>query len=53
MGTLPPIVGVNLVPLEGGEIDALTSPQQRRSMLSPPGDYGRLFHDVQAGEMRY
>ena len=36
-----------------GEIDALISPQPRQSMLDRPGDYRRLFPDVQAEEVRY
>jgi len=36
-----------------GEIDALISPQPRKSMLSRPGDYRRLFPDVRAEEVRY
>lgn len=36
-----------------GEIDALISPQPRKSMLARPSDYRRLFPDVRAEEVRY
>lgn len=36
-----------------GEIDALISPQPRKSMLARPADYRRLFPDVRAEEVRY
>ncbi len=36
-----------------GEIDALISPQPRKSMLARPADYRRLFPDVRAEEKRY
>ncbi|MGE3245728.1 MAG: ABC transporter substrate-binding protein [Beijerinckiaceae bacterium] len=36
-----------------GEIDAMITPQPRKSMLARPGDYRRLFPDVRAEEVRY
>lgn len=36
-----------------GEIDALMSPQPRKSMLAQPDRYRRLFLDVEAEERRY
>lgn len=36
-----------------GEIDALISPQPRKSMLASPGRYRRLFDDPRAEEARY
>lgn len=36
-----------------GEIDALFSPQPRKSMLERPAEYRRLFPDVRAEELRY
>lgn len=36
-----------------GEIDALISPQPRKSMLDQPTKYRRLFKDVRAEEVRY
>jgi 4,5-dihydroxyphthalate decarboxylase len=36
-----------------GEIDALFSPQPRKSMLDQPDKYRRLFRDVRAEEVRY
>ena len=36
-----------------GEIDALYSPQPRKSMLARPADFRRLFPDVRAEEVRY
>ena len=36
-----------------GEIDALMSPQPRKSMLARPDRYRRLFQDVAAEERRY
>ena len=36
-----------------GEIDALISPQPRKSMLARPDGYRRLFPDVHAEEVRY
>jgi 4,5-dihydroxyphthalate decarboxylase len=36
-----------------GEIDALFSPQPRKSMLQRPDQYRRLFADVRAEEVRY
>lgn len=41
------------VMLCSGEIDALFSPQPRKSMLDRPGDYRRLFPDVRAEQIRY
>jgi 4,5-dihydroxyphthalate decarboxylase len=36
-----------------GEIDALISPQPRKSMLARPDGYRRLFQDVRAEEVHY
>jgi 4,5-dihydroxyphthalate decarboxylase len=36
-----------------GEIDALISPQPRKSMLTRPDRYRRLFSDMRAEELRY
>jgi 4,5-dihydroxyphthalate decarboxylase len=36
-----------------GELDAVMSPQPRKSMLDRPSDYRRLFSDVRAEELRY
>jgi 4,5-dihydroxyphthalate decarboxylase len=41
------------VMLMEGEIDALISPQPRKSMLASPGRYRRLFDDPRAEEVRY
>ncbi len=41
------------VMLMEGEIDALISPQPRRSMLAAPDRFHRLFPDVKAEETRY
>ncbi len=39
--------------LIGGEIDALISPQPRKSMLARPDKVRRLFQDTRAEEQRY
>ena len=39
--------------LMAGEIDALMSPEPRKSMLARPDDYRRLFRDSPAEELRY
>src|SRR4029079_7868858 len=36
-----------------GEIDALMSPEPRKSMHARPGGYRRLFRDSRAEELRY
>ena len=41
------------VMLMEGEIDALISPQPRKSMLAAPGRYRRLFDDPRAEEARH
>ena len=41
------------VMLMEGEIDALISPQPRKSMLAAPDRYRRLFDDPRAEEVRY
>jgi 4,5-dihydroxyphthalate decarboxylase len=39
--------------LMAGEIDALMSPEPRKSMMARPGGYRRLFRDSVAEELRY
>jgi 4,5-dihydroxyphthalate decarboxylase len=39
--------------LMAGEIDALMSPEPRKSMLARPDGYRRLFRDSRAEELRY
>lgn len=49
---IPPGKDIGVMLCEG-EIDALISPQPRKSMLARPGEYRRLFPDVHAEELRY
>lgn len=49
---IPPDANIGVM-LMDGELDALISPQPRRSMLAAPDRYHRLFPDVKAEETRY
>jgi 4,5-dihydroxyphthalate decarboxylase len=50
--TLPPGQDIGTMLCEGA-IDALISPQPRKSMLARPDRYRRLFPDTHAEELRY
>jgi 4,5-dihydroxyphthalate decarboxylase len=49
---LPPGKDIGVMLMEG-EIDALMSPEPRKSMLARPESYRRLFRDSRAEELRY
>jgi 4,5-dihydroxyphthalate decarboxylase len=49
---LPPGKDIGVM-LMDGEIDALMSPEPRKSMLARPDSYRRLFRDSRAEELRY
>lgn len=49
---LPPGKDIGTM-LMAGEIDALMSPEPRKSMLARPDGYRRLFRDSRAEELRY